>query len=351
MIEEKDILKAALHELELNTGIKAIRIKFEPVRAKYDAALTIEDTQFAVEIKRAVLKRNIGAIINQVQALADFGEPIFVGDYINDRVGERLRDAGINYLDTVGNAYLNQKPLFVLIKGNAKPKELLNPVDQAFTPNGLKVIFALLTHPDLVTAGTQRDIAGIANVALGGVGTIIKELIEKGFLRQQITNNKRHWNITQLPDLIEKWAEEYPKLRKKQFLGRYIVRDYEWWKNHDLTKYGIEFGGEIAGGEYTNYLKPEIATVYLDKAKKNTFLKTFRMAKATDINNSEGMLVEVLAQFWHNHEFITRNPTLAHPLITYADLIATADIRNIETAKIIRDNQIEKLINKVAHEN
>ena len=90
---------------------------------------------------------------------------------------------------------------------------------------------------------------------------------------------------------------------------------------------------------------------YNKKAKKNTFLRTFRMAKATDTNNGEGMLVEVLAQFWHNHEFITRNPTLAHPLITYADLIATADIRNIETAKIIRDNQIEKLINKVTHEN
>ncbi|MFQ3226819.1 MAG: hypothetical protein ACI8RW_000197 [Porticoccaceae bacterium] len=347
MNTEKDIIYAALHQFKLITGIDVNNIEFNLPRAK----LTLEEVGFDIEVKRGVLKRNIGTIINQMNTLTETGEPLLVGDYINDRLGEKLQNADINYLDTVGNAYLNKKPLFILIKGNAKPKDLIEPIDQAFTPNGLKVIFTLLTYPELAVAGTQREIATRANVALGTVGVIIKNLIDKEFLRQKIRNNKRQWNKDKLPELIEKWAEEYPKLRKKQFLGRYIAHDHDWWGKHDLTKYGAQLGGEIAGGEYTGYLKPEIATVYIAPEKKNDFLKIFKLAKANDLNNTQGMLVEVLAPFWNIKEDIVRNQTLTDPLIAYADLIATADVRNIETAQMMRENHLEKLINRVSNEN
>ena len=62
------------------------------------------------------------------------------------------------------------------------------------------------------------------------------------------------------------------------------------------------------------------------------------------------MTVDLIAQFWHNHEAIEVEDTLTHPLITYADLIATADIRNIETAQLIRVNQLEKLIQELTNE-
>jgi hypothetical protein len=349
MGNEDDILNAALRQLKLNTGIDANHIQHGHHRERYDATLILEEIQFVVEIKRAVLARNTGVIINQVKALAEIGEPLFVGEYINNTIGAQLRDARINYLDTAGNAYLNRKPLYILIKGNPKPKEMLGPVGQAFTPSGLKAIFALLAYPGLVIGGTQRDIAGLANIALGAVGAIIKDLTEKEFLRQEITNNRRRWNEQKIPELIDKWTEEYPKLKKKLFLGRYIARDHLWWKNNNPEQYGAELGGEIAGGEYTHHLKPQIATVYIDKKEKNKFLKAFRLAKATDASDTEGMLVEVFEKFWNQHDTKTGGRAIAHPLIVYADLIATADMRNIETARILRDNHIEKLIYEMIH--
>ena len=245
MVDKKEILTVALEQLELQTGIKAKGIRLKRVPANYDAALVLEGIHYVVGIKKDVLKRNIGAIINQMTTPADPGEALLAADYINDRLGKTLRDAGINYIDTVGNAYLNKKPLFVLIKGNKTPREPLNTTAQVFTPNGLKVIFALITHPDLVRIGTQREIAKYANIALGAVGAIIKDLINQGYLQKRFANNERYWNKPQLPRLLEKWAEEYPKLRRKLFLGRYTAQDDQWWKNHGLRRLAPSLGVKL----------------------------------------------------------------------------------------------------------
>jgi len=65
--------------------------------------------------------------------------------YVNEDLGERLREAKINYLDKVGNAYLNVSPIFVLIQGKSpKDKVASDKASRLFTENGQKVIFALL---------------------------------------------------------------------------------------------------------------------------------------------------------------------------------------------------------------
>jgi hypothetical protein len=53
--------------------------------------------------------------------------------------------------------------------------------------------------------------------------------------------------------------------------------------------------------------------------------------------------VEILKRFWKPAE-IWKYEDLVHPILIYADLLATGNERNIETAKMIYDQHIVQLI-------
>jgi hypothetical protein len=53
--------------------------------------------------------------------------------------------------------------------------------------------------------------------------------------------------------------------------------------------------------------------------------------------------VEIIERFWKPVEF-WKYGDLVHPILTYADLLATGNERNIETAKMIYDQHIIQLI-------
>ena len=56
--------------------------------------------------------------------------------------------------------------------------------------------------------------------------------------------------------------------------------------------------------------------------------------------DANGNLI-LMKKFWNfNNEF----PGMTHPILTYADLLATGDPRNIETAKIIYEKDIVRYI-------
>ena len=86
---------------------------------------------------------------------------------------------------------------------------------------------------------------------------------------------------------------------------------------------------------------------YLNADKANNLLNDLRWAKAKpDVNT--GTRVELLAKFWPTK--VADQNRLTHPLVTYADLITTGDVRNIETAQIIRDKHLTKMVEGLARE-
>ena len=52
--------------------------------------------------------------------------------------------------------------------------------------------------------------------------------------------------------------------------------------------------------------------------------------------------VELIPVFW-NFDFAWKYPTIAPPLLVYADLLATGDDRCIETAKLIDEQYLAQL--------
>jgi hypothetical protein len=290
----------------------------------------------------AEVKRNIHpAVIGTVRRLAALRkEPtLLVADYVAPALADKLKENDLAFVDTAGNAYFNHPDLFVWTKGN-RPRfptvaELKKQYGaRVFEPAGLKVLFAFLCDPKLVDR-PFRNIANVANVAHGTVGEVMAELTHRGYVYafgKGATGRK----LRDLPELLDKWAEAYArKLKPKQFLGRYRARNPLWWENLDATKYGMVLGAEPAAARITGYLRPALITLYGDHVEPRLMVDHVLRA------DPQGD-VEIAQRFWRVETEEDKKGLAPLPLI-YADLLATADPRCIETAGLIRENFLDRL--------
>jgi len=347
MEKEQTILDAAIAAVYRTTGI---RLKVHPEIKKgnriLDTEITVEGykkPRFTVDVKKWAQQANFGAMINQVQQLP--GKGMLAADYVNPNMADRLRDLEIPYIDTVGNVYINEKPLYVLVKTakartlethNAKVQFKTRGQGRAFNPTGLKVVYEILINEKVLNA-PYREIASKADVALGTVGWVINDLKQANYLIGILPKKRRLKNRKQL---LDKWVQAYlEKLRPKLFVGTYRVDDEYWWKklNYQITKYDAQWGGEVAAAKLTGYLKPEEAIVYLPKNGGDELFREQRFRKDPTGN------IHVFRAFWNRE---ANNPhdilDTVDPMIVYADLLGTGDVRNIEAGRIIYQNELDK---------
>ena len=156
------------------------------------------------------------------------------------------------------------------------------------------------------------------------------DLEARGFLGQR--ENK---TLTNTPKLIEEWVTRFPDtLRPKLVRSRYQA-DSDRLLALDLQVQHGYWSGEVAGQRLTGYLKPERFALYLDGEEK-ALLTQARMRLDASGNT------EVLQAFWNlppNEKY----PDVVPPLLAYADLMATEDGRNLETARMIYEKFLEPI--------
>jgi hypothetical protein len=245
-------------------------------------------------------------------------------------MAEELRKNGIQFVDINGNAYIKNFPLYIYIKGN-KGKEIFNKAlhIRAFQPTGLRMTYALLCDAGLANK-PYRDIARAAGIALGTVGWVFRDLREFGFL---IDMGKRGKRLLQKKDLFDRWCTAYPeKLRPKLMLGKF-EGPKNWWRTYNLNPNYAQWGGEVAANIITKYLKPQNVIIYLDRNNFKDIILENRFRK-----NDNGE-IEILERFWVANENY-EHENIVHPILIYADLLATGNQRNIETAKMIYEKYI-----------
>jgi hypothetical protein len=259
---------------------------------------------------------------------------LLVANYINPPMADRLKQTGIEFIDTAGNAYINNPAFYVFVKGNRPPDILKRQTpERAFKTAGLKMIFAFLCNPGLENK-TYREIAAATGVALGTVNRIMKNLIEMGFL---LDLGKRGCKLTQKEKLLQRWVTVYAEqLRPKLILGCYRGQ-VGWWTQKELNQWNAQWGGEIAAAQRTHYLKPEMITIYAPPDNLNQILLENRLKKDADGD------VEILAKFWKPTK-LTRKDEFVPPILVYADLLAAGNERDAETAKMIYEQDIVGLI-------
>ena len=341
--DEREILENAIGAFQRATGIEA---KVEPQRefpdnhrgdatTRADAAIRIlrggKEWRFDVEVKPWLTATTAGLLAHKHPANKKW---ILVTRHAHRAMAEQMHELQIQYMDTDGNVYLDTKDLLVFVKGQkAAEPGATTGIGRPFKPAGMQVIFALICSPGLEQK-TYREIAEVTRTALGTVNWTMRELRQIGHLLEMGEAGRR---VVKREALFDKWVAAYPQqLRPKQLIGRYTAQEPDWWRTADLKDLNALWGGETAAAIETGYLEPEIATVYLEE-KINDLVLRFKLK-----SDPHGK-IEIFRKFWQFQLEEQRDQTVPLPLI-YADLLATGNARNVQTARELRDKKLDRYL-------
>ena len=300
-----------------------------------DGVLTIDykgnAQKFYVEVKKVLREFQIMDILYHAKENPPF---LVVAEALFPKVRVILKEHGIGYIEINGNINIETENLLLRVEGNRKKDNQNEKQGRAFTKTGLKAIFLFLTHDNAINF-TYREIAGKAGIAIGNVGLIHEGLIKEGFA---LKLNDKELRLTNRRELLQKWVTNYTdKLKPTLHIGNFRFEDPELfynWKTVNLSKTRTQWGGEGAGNIYTDYLQPEILTIYTN-AKKVDLLREYRLVPDPKGN------IQGYERFWN--EAVEPTNTVP-PIIAYADLAATGNRRCTETAQKIYEQFIADTI-------
>ena len=329
---EKETLQAALLKLREEVPIGGYTVKWEVPTGKgtvFDAVVNFQNIlhEYAVEINMNLNPKMLDAMEFYLKAV-DRTVFIITGA-ITDGIATELRQRNIQYIDTLGNMYITQEDPFVLVhktgnraRGTKKEKQA-----NALAGTGLLVIFTLLTIEDAVNL-TYREVAKLAGVALGTVGSTFRDLKLLGYIR--VYKHKR--KIMNRGKLVNRWLEAYPtEIRPKLNPKRFTAPDRNWWIQGDLNRYGVLLGGETAAAALTKHLHPENGVLFA-RGDIHELVKALRL-RADPLGN-----LTVMDRFWEGEVLQVNKTPIAPPLLICAELLAEGGERNMEAVKMIRDN-------------
>lgn len=280
---------------------------------------------FNVGIKKELKNHQLFHLIQQKRNIDNF---LLIAEKLYPKVKKELKENNINYIEANGNAYINREGIYLHIDTNKTLQVPKDTGNRAFTKTGLKVVFHFLLEPQLINQ-TQREIAEVANVALGNIPQIINGLLETNLI---LKLNKKEFIINDYETLLNKWITEYqqtlkPTLLKQRF--KLLDRNQNW-RDIPLNLQETVWGGEPAGDIITNHLRPEQLTLYTKETTKD-LMKNYKI-----IPDNEGD-IWVYDMFWKE----TFNTQTAPLQLVYADLMIADDKRCKETANIIFNEYIK----------
>ncbi|MFC3909328.1 type IV toxin-antitoxin system AbiEi family antitoxin [Legionella dresdenensis] len=281
---------------------------------------------FKPELIANIDKTNIAAVINHMKHCDK--NSILITNHANKILAEQLQQANIRFIDYSGNAYINESPIFIFVKGE-RPQKISAP-ELAFNLNStnIKIIFVLLAFKEAINL-TYREIARMSDVALGSINKTFLMLQKYNYLTVKRNGNRF---LTNKEELLNKWCIAYAeKLRPKLMQGKFSTDMIDKLKEAKPYDFNFLWGNEIAASQLTPYLKPEIITLYAENDLPKLQLK-FRLK-----NDMHGN-IELLKKFW---DFNSEDATVVPHVLVYADLLNSLDERNQETASLIYEQYIK----------
>ena len=259
-------------------------------------------------------------VIHQIKttpAPAD-SAPLLVSHYISPKLAAQLKKAGVEYVDSAGNLFLNQMPLYIEI-GGQKHVPKAPGADKLFRTAGLKLAYLFLRNRQSVNA-TYRVLADDAGIALGAIGSLFTELEKRDNLR--VEEGRRE--LAAVEELLQRWQLGYLEtLRPKLFLQRCKLAPTVKLNQlpERLKQLGdgkqVLIGGELGASLLASNFVPKSAVLYI---KPEQQLKM--MLQLNLLPDPEGDIT-LLQPFGRQCSWTGWQPeglTLADPLLTYAEL-------------------------------
>ena len=180
-----------------------------------------KEITYFLEVKNNITTPAIGNLLLNKNKLPH--PLLLITNHVTDFLADNLKRKNIEFIDTAGNGFINQKFLYIFVKGNTPPDIFKHiPKNQAFKPTGLKIIFAFLYNPELINK-TYREIALQADVALGTVGWVMKDLTKLGYL-VKIKGKQR--KLLQKEKLFDRWKTEYAERLHPKFTTWKVYGNY-----------------------------------------------------------------------------------------------------------------------------
>jgi hypothetical protein len=314
-VEEKEIIDIAVEQLNRQTALGAevyyFKRDFKNTTKEVDAQLQLPMAQMTIKIecKKWINKTNLSRLLTDINAHAVDVQTMLVTEYINPNIAEQLKELGFQFLDTAG---------------------------KAFQPKGMKVVFMLLTHPELVNA-PMRTIANTAEVALGTVKQVMDDLTYQGFIVQKSGTGK---TVVNTKALLDKWLDAYPaNMHSKLNQTLFATDNPEQLKAINTAEFDGYWGEELAAERYDHYLKAKDFLIYLEPERKQAFLNAARLRKPA-VNEVPDYKVIVVEPPFEIKKIQGNLTGLAHPLLVYANLVISTDPRNVDAAKRLYDEYL-----------
>lgn len=294
------------------------------VEADLRATRADRDVRLLVDVRRSAPRSWIDGAARKRRDLRSW---LLALPHVTAGEGSRLRERGIQYIDSGGNAWIDSPGLTLWIEGRRPAYAARAGVERpsrAFRPTGLRVIFALLSAPQLLDA-PMRAIAAGSGVSLGAVSNTLADLKETGVMGE--VGDQRH--VPDLARLRDVWIEHYaatlrPSLEERRVAGP----DPRWWTASDaadvLERNGMQLGGESALEALGRGLRAEQTVLYGGPPWRDV-VRELRMPQ------DPGGDVVLRERFWDPASF--GDGLTVPPLLILADAVAGGDEREIEIAR------------------
>lgn len=254
--------------------------------------------------------------------------------YVGAGMAEQLARLDIQYVDRAGNCRVQIGDEYMaLIEGQRQPKELNQPHKGTGTrPEGYQVLFTLLARPELANAPV-RAIAQAAGPGKTAVAELLRRLEDEGLLTD--TKGHRHL-LVERGELLQRWIAGYTNvLRPRLFMGRYRTQDADpqQLERHVEQALGATvpwaWGGTAAAARLVGHYRGQQTVLHVD----DTLLEMELRRRLRALPAEDGPLVVVRAPA--QAAFDGKRPRTVHPLLVYAELLATNDERAREEAQLI----------------
>jgi hypothetical protein len=267
---------------------------------------------------------------------------LLLTDFVPGSLTAVLEQAQVDFVDGAGNMLLRWPgKLYVQVKGMKPARVPEATASFLTTPNGLRVLFALLAEPG-ADVPAYRELSEQAGVSLGTVGRVGVELQRRGFLVMQRRRKRRVLHRTR--ELVEMWVGGYAeRLRPQLVIGRFRSPDRD---TADALKRLTAEGHEGFRWALTGGFAADALTGHYRGEQLILFVDPWNSARAAGLRWLPAVdgPITLLRMFWPRGVERTLekdDARVAHPLLVYAELLFQGREREVETAKLVYEQYLK----------
>lgn len=279
-----------------------------------------ETATFALEVKLIHRKSSLMAAHEQMARFPN-APTLLVCNRLTPALAEYCADKQINFVDTAGNARIQVPGLYLLVEGRYEKKPVV--ASSRFAEGVMKLLFVLLSCPETLN-DTYRTLAAKAGISLGMVSKAFDYLETQRYFRK----SQKGRRLMSEEELQVLWLKDYATALRPKLDHLALSAPASW---DEIRLMSEEYwSGEIVAAELSDgYLIPENGVIFtphsLLQRRKELGLKPA----------SDGKLL-LISRFWKT--FLLNRK--AETMLCVAELLASGDDRNRETARIINEKYL-----------